>query len=236
MKVGTLLLRGTIGGCFVGHGVQKLFGAQGGAGLKGTAQFFEEGLGIKPGLAQAAVAGVAETGGGLGLVLGYHTPLAASAVVAAMTTAIQKVHGKNGWSVQDGGFEYNAVLIAGAIAIAETGPGFLSLDALRGKQRKGVLWAAFAVAAGVGGAAASHAASQYFGGGISPVETGAAEPSPEVAPIVEPEPMSAQASIEEALAEAPEDPLPLETLVQEPAADELPINPVSPDAPIEPGV
>jgi hypothetical protein len=89
-----------------------------------------------------------------------------------MTTAIQKVHGKNGWNIQNGGFEYNAVLIAAAFAIAEQGPGFLSLDALRGKQRKGLGWGLFALGAGVGGAYASHAASGYFGGG-SPLEAGA---------------------------------------------------------------
>ena len=165
MKLGILALRVTIGGFFVGHGSQKLVGAQGGPGLKATGKHFEEAFGIKPGLAQATVAAVSETAGGLGLVLGYHTPLAASAVVGSMTTAIQKVHGKNGWNVQNGGFEYNAVLIAAAVAIAEQGPGFLSLDALRGKQHKGIFWGVFALGAGVGGAFASHAVSGYFGGG-----------------------------------------------------------------------
>ncbi len=229
MKIGTLALRATIGTYFVGHGAQKLFGAQGGAGLKGTAQFFEEGLGIKPGLAQAAVAGVAETGGGLGLVLGYHTPLAASAIVGAMTTAIQKVHGKNGWNIQDGGFEYNTLLIAGAFAIAESGPGFLSLDALRGKQRKGIFWGAFALGAGVAGAAASHAVSEYFGGGALQEAV-----DPESAPAGDPETFSEPpATVEEALAEAPDEPLAVETLLAEPIA-EVPLYPVSEDLPAEP--
>jgi putative oxidoreductase len=195
MKIGTLVLRGTIGGFFVGHGAQKLFGVAGGHGLKGTAELFE-GLGLKPGIAQAAVAGVAETGGGLGLLLGYHTPLASSAVVGAMTTAIQRVHGKNGWNTQAGGYEYNAVLIAGALAIAEAGPGVLSLDALRGKQRSGIRWAAFALGAGLAGAAASSAASSYFGGSAVP----------------EPAPVSEPVTVEEAESEAAGQPLPLEPL------------------------
>jgi putative oxidoreductase len=208
MKIGILALRVTIGGFFVGHGAQKLFGAQGGPGLKATAQFFDEGLGIKPGLAQAAVAGVAETAGGVGLVLGYHTPLAASTVVASMTTAIQKVHGKNGWNSQNGGFEYNAVLIAGAVAIAETGPGFLSLDALRGKQHKGLVWGAFALGAGVAGAFASHTASGYFGGGATPEAVTPATASETISDppaSVEAEPVGEPTTVEEAAAAAPAD-------------------------------
>jgi putative oxidoreductase len=239
MKIGTLALRVTIGGFFVGHGAQKLFGAQGGAGLKGTAQFFEEGLGIKPGLAQAAVAGASELGGGVGLVLGYHTPLAASAVVGSMTTAIQKVHGKNGWNIQDGGFEYNAVLIAGALAIAEQGPGFLSLDALRGKQHKGIFWGAFALGAGVAGAAASHAASGYFGGGAP---AGAAVEAEDPAPISEPpasvapEPLSQPGTLEAALAETPGEPLVVEPLAVDAGVEPLSVDPADDDFPSEPEV
>jgi putative oxidoreductase len=195
MKIGTLLLRATIGGFFVGHGVQKLFGLAGGHGLKATAQAFE-GMGLRPGIVHASAAGIAETGGGIGLLLGYRTPLAASAVVATMTTAIQKVHGKNGWSMQDGGFEYNAVLIAGAVALAEQGPGALSLDALRGKQRSGLAWGAFALGAGVAGGTAANAAAGYFGGSAPPESA----PTPE------------SVTAAEAESEASDAPLPLEPL------------------------
>lgn len=241
MKIGTLALRVTIGGFFVGHGSQKLFGAQGGAGLKGTAQFFEEGLGIKPGLAQAAVAGAAEMGGGVGLVLGYHTPLAASAVVGSMTTAIQKVHGKNGWNIQDGGFEYNAILIAAAFAIAEAGPGFLSLDALRGKQRKGILAGAFALGAGVAGAYASHAASGYFGGGTPAAMAGSTDSVAEDAPAGGPDPISTPISLEDVVAETADGPILVESLpvdpdLMDPAGDEPLVEPTSLDTPPEPGI
>jgi putative oxidoreductase len=255
MKIGTLALRVTIGGFFVGHGSQKLFGAQGGPGLKATGHHFEKTFGIKPGLAQAAVAGAAETGGGLGLLLGYHTPLAASAVVGSMITAVQKVHGKNGWNVQNGGFEYNALIIAGAFTIAESGPGFLSLDALRGQQRKGIIWGLFALGAGAGGAFASHAVSNYFGGG-SPlaeavveaaenvteavtesahnVSDAVAESAQTVADAVPAEgskPISAQASIEDALTEVPGQPT-----VAEPVPVKSPVDPESPEGPLKPGI
>jgi putative oxidoreductase len=183
MKIGRLLLRATVGGFFVGHGTQKLFGAFDGHGLKETASSFES-MGIRPGKVQAIMAGVGETAGGAGVALGYRTPLASSAVVAAMLTAIQKVHGKNGPWAQKGGFEYNAVLAAAAVALAEVGPGPISLDALRGKERVGTKWAVLAIALGTAGAAASHLLSE-------------ANPAPAegpVEPIAQPTPAAVTAS------------------------------------------
>ncbi len=48
MKIGRLLLRLSVGGFFVGHGTQKLFGWFGGHGLQATAESFEQ-LGLRPG-------------------------------------------------------------------------------------------------------------------------------------------------------------------------------------------
>jgi putative oxidoreductase len=59
MKIGRLLLRLTVGGFFIGHGTQKLFGWFGGHGLEATGGFFEQ-LGLRPGKRHAAAAGVAE--------------------------------------------------------------------------------------------------------------------------------------------------------------------------------
>lgn len=155
MKLGRLLLRATVGGLFVGHGTQKLFGWFGGQGLEGTGRFFET-LGMRPGPLQATAAGAAEAGGGAGLLLGFQTPLASSALIATMLTAIKRVHFKNGPWVSNGGFEYNAVLIAVAVALAELGPGPISIDALRGTEHSGLVWGLGALAAGAGGAAAAH--------------------------------------------------------------------------------
>ena len=66
MKVGRLLLRAAVGGFFIGHGTQKLFGWFGGQGLKPSAEHFE-GMGLKPGIVHAGAAGAAETLGGAGL-------------------------------------------------------------------------------------------------------------------------------------------------------------------------
>ncbi len=151
MRIGRLLLRLVVGGFFFGHGTQKLLGWFGGGGLEGTAEAFEN-LGLRPGKIHASAAGVTEAGGGTLLLLGLEMPLAAAMLTATMLTAIRTVHGRNGPWASNGGYEYNVVLIAVAIALAEIGPGPLSLDALRGHERAGASWALAALGAGAIGA------------------------------------------------------------------------------------
>ncbi len=152
MKIGRLLLRATVGGFFVGHGTQKLYGWFGGHGLQATGEGFEQ-LGLRPGRAHALAAGSAEAGGGALLLAGFATPLAAAVLTATMLTAIRTVHLKNGPWAGNGGYEYNVVLIAAVLALADAGPGGLSLDAALGRERKGSGWALAALGAGVIGAA-----------------------------------------------------------------------------------
>jgi putative oxidoreductase len=156
MKIGRLLLRLVVGGLFVGHGTQKLFGWFGGNGLDSTAQSFEQ-LGLRPGRANALAAGAAEAGGGTLLALGLATPLASTVLISTMLTAIHRVHGKNGPWLTNGGYEYNVVLIAAALLLAELGPGGLSLDAARGRERSGSALALAVLGAGALGAIGSHA-------------------------------------------------------------------------------
>jgi putative oxidoreductase len=155
MKIGRLLLRLSVGGFFVGHGTQKLFGWFGGHGIEPTAQMFES-LGMRPGRRNAIAAGAAEAGGGAALALGLATPLAAGAITSVMLTAIHRVHLKNGPWVTNGGYEYNAVLIAVVLALAELGPGPLSLDHALGQERSGLGWGLAAAAIGAAGAAGAH--------------------------------------------------------------------------------
>lgn len=155
MKVGRLLLRAAVGSAFIGHGTHKLFGWFGGRGLKGTADVFES-MGLKPGIVQASAAGAAETFGGAGILLGYRTPLASASIISVMLTAINRVHLKNGPWATNGGYEYNVVLAAAAAALAESGPGSLSLDALRGKEKSGAKWGLFSLLLGAAGAAGAH--------------------------------------------------------------------------------
>jgi putative oxidoreductase len=150
MDIALLVLRVVVGLFFAGHGAQKLFGSFGGHGLAGTAGFMES-LGMTPGRRHATAAGAAEFVGGILLVLGLITPLGSALVIAVMVVAIATVHVKNGPWVTDGGFEYNAVLIAAAFALAGAGPGEISLDDLIGwmPDITGTGWAFLALAAGV---------------------------------------------------------------------------------------
>jgi putative oxidoreductase len=157
MRIGRLLLRAVMGGLFVGHGTQKLFGWFGGQGLDATARGFEH-LGLRPGRRNAIAAGSAETAGGALLALGLETPLAASVLTATMLTAIHRVHWEKGPWLTNGGYEYNLVLIAAALALVDAGPGALSLDRARGRERTGLGWTLAALGAGVVGAAGSYAA------------------------------------------------------------------------------
>src|SRR5918999_1672277 len=108
MEIGRLVARLVIGGLFVGHGTQKLFGWFGGPGLEGTEQMMGA-LEMRPARANALAAGLSETAGGALLVAGAATPAAASSLIGTMFTAIEKVHRPKGvWAAQ-GGWEYNAV-------------------------------------------------------------------------------------------------------------------------------
>ena len=153
MKLGTLLVRLLVGGLFVGHGTQKLFGWFGGHGRAGTAGFFES-IGLGPGDRNAVAAGASEAAGGAMLAAGLATPLAASLISGPMITAIRSVHAPNGPWVTNSGWEYNAVLLAAVFAVADTGPGTVSLDHALGIERSGPGWALLQLAAAAAGSAA----------------------------------------------------------------------------------
>lgn len=153
MSVGALAVRVVIGGLFVGHGMQKLAGWFGGPGLEGTDKMMEA-LDLHPTRRNAFLSAATETVCGGMLVAGLATPVAAAGLVGSMITAIRTVHGPKGPWNSNGGWEYNAVLVASLFALVESGPGAVSLDAARGRARGGLGWAVGALAAG---AAASTA-------------------------------------------------------------------------------
>ena len=140
MTAGRLIARLTIGGLFVGHGTQKLFGWFGGHGPDATAETMEK-LELRPGRRHALAAGISETGGGALLALGALTPAAAAMLSGTMFTAIRKVHFKKGLWNTGGGYEYNLTLIATLAALVEAGPGSPSLDRRLGIERTGSRWA-----------------------------------------------------------------------------------------------
>jgi putative oxidoreductase len=141
MEFAMILLRLVAGLAVAAHGAQKLFGSFGGGGLSGTRGFFT-GLGFRTPLAMAIAAGVGELAGGLLFALGLATPLATLALVVVMLNAIGTVHWRKGFFNSAGGYEYNLLVIATALAVTAGGPGRFSLDAAFGwtEQISGPWW------------------------------------------------------------------------------------------------
>jgi putative oxidoreductase len=109
-----LVIRIIVGVIFIAHGAQKLFGAFGGPGLAGVVKMM--------GTVGYLVA-IGEFFGGLGLVFGFLSRFSAAAITVIMIGAIVMVHGKNGFFLQQSGFEYNLALIGLLLPILIAGPG-----------------------------------------------------------------------------------------------------------------
>ena len=128
--LGLLVLRCAVGLLLAGHGAQKLLGWFGGHGVPAVAAWFDA-IGFRPGRPMAIVAGAVELVGGLLLVLGLLTPLAAAAVVGTMVVAATTHRGRGVWATS-GGYELALVYGILATALALGGPGEASVDALLG--------------------------------------------------------------------------------------------------------
>ena len=133
-NVALLALRLTLGAVFLGHGAQKSFGAFGGPGFAAASGFIGS-LGLRPARFWTVLAVGGELLAGLLFLLGLLTPVAGLLVLGTMAVAIAKVHGPKGFFVQNGGYEYNLVLIIAALAVALVGPGAFSLDHVLGLSR-----------------------------------------------------------------------------------------------------
>lgn len=129
-----LIIRVVLGIIFFAHGAQKVLGWFGGHGLKGTVGFMTS-MGLPAPIAYMVC--FFEFLGGLGLIVGLLTRLAALAVAIVMVGAIATVHAKNGffvnWEMEPGkghGFEVNLAYLAMASALILEGGGGLALDQL----------------------------------------------------------------------------------------------------------
>jgi putative oxidoreductase len=150
MDLGLLILRVVFGLTLTAHSLQKLFGWFEGPGISGTAQMMEK-LGFRPPRLQAVTASLVEGSAGLGLAAGFLTPLAAAAFISVMFVAIVSVHLPKGFFNQNGGFEYTLALAVGALAVAFTGPGAISVDAALGIDWSGPSWGVTALVLGLAG-------------------------------------------------------------------------------------
>lgn len=130
-KYGALLLRVTLGMLFLVHAGLKLFVF----GPAGTVGFFAS-LGLPAALAYLTM--TVEILGGLALIAGFYTRIAAIVVMPVLLGAIATVHGANGFFFNDagGGWEYpafwsvallvQALIGDGAYALRPTGVGVAS--------------------------------------------------------------------------------------------------------------
>lgn len=123
----TVTLRVPIGIILAAHGGQKLFGWFGGYGLEGTGQFMAS-VGLNPGYVMALLAGSAEFFGGLGLILGLLTRLAAAVSAVTMLVALFVVHWGNGFFLDSHGIEYALALLSATVTLILMGGGRYSLD------------------------------------------------------------------------------------------------------------
>jgi putative oxidoreductase len=157
MDVGLLIIRLVAGGFVAAHGVQKLTYLWGGGGLTASIEEFRND-GFIGGWATALLAGGTQVGAGIGLAAGLLTPLMAAGVTGVMTVAVTVKLPKGFWAQHDG-YEYPAFLALTAIAIAWTGPGRYSLDAIAGLTRHWTTWPAVAATViGIGAALAMRLA------------------------------------------------------------------------------
>lgn len=128
----TVILRVVLGIVFFAHGSQKMLGWFGGYGFSGTMAYFTGTAHIPAVFAFLAI--VAEFFGGLGLIFGFLTRIAAFGISVNMLVAIATVHGVVGffmnWTdTQKGeGFEYHLLVLAMTVFLMIRGAGAFSLD------------------------------------------------------------------------------------------------------------
>lgn len=125
------LLRLALGVVIFPHGIQKTLGWFGGAGFHRTMAFFTQ-SGIPAVFAFLAIC--AEFLGGLGLIVGFLSRIAAFGIICVMLVAVFRVHLANGFFMnwagnQKGeGFEFHILAIGIGLAILIRGAGALSVD------------------------------------------------------------------------------------------------------------
>jgi len=128
----TAILRLVLGVVFFAHGAQKMLGWFGGLGFSGTMGFFTGALHIPAPFALLAIA--AEFFGGLGLIVGLLTRIAAFGIAVNMVVAIATVHSAFGFfmnwkGTQKGeGFEYHLLVLAITAFLMIRGAGAFSID------------------------------------------------------------------------------------------------------------
>ncbi|MBX0301118.1 DoxX family protein [Cryobacterium sp. 1639] len=125
-----LVLRLAVGAVFIAHGAQKVFVY----GFAGTSGSFAD-MGVPLAEVAGPVVALLELIGGVLLVLGLGTRIAAAALAVDMLVATLLVHLTAGIFVAEGGYELTLVLGATAVALVLAGAGRYSVDAALAQRR-----------------------------------------------------------------------------------------------------
>ena len=135
--------RQVLGIVFFAHGSQKVLGWFGGYGFSGTMGAFTTRMGIPAPFAFLAI--MAEFLGGLGLILGFLSRIAAFGIFCNMLVAVLLVHRHfgffaNWYGNQPGeGIEYHLLAMAFAVLIMTNGAGAFSVDSALSESKNPAL-------------------------------------------------------------------------------------------------
>lgn len=128
-----LFTRVALGVILAAHGWQKFTDP----GLEGASAAFGK-MGVPAAEIAAPLAATTELVGGIALVLGVLTPIAAALNGLIMIGAFVLVHAGNGLFVTGGGYELVLAILAGLVTLAALGAGRFSVDhALADRSRRG---------------------------------------------------------------------------------------------------
>ncbi len=164
-----LVLRVALGAIFIAHGGQKLFWF----GIAGTTDAFVQ-MGVTMPAVTAPAVSAMELLGGLALVAGLFTRLAALGIAVVMLGAMLFVHLPAGFFLPNG-IEFALMNFAAAVALALMGGGTYSVDGKRSASRRRRRDATAEVPASLGAPAANPPSPAE---GVEPMATPSNE-SPE---------------------------------------------------------
>jgi putative oxidoreductase len=122
MALGFTIVRVIVGIVFIAHGAQKLFGF----GIAGVIGGFGQ-YGVPLPTISAPLVTFVELLGGIALLLGLFTRIAAILLAIDMLGAIVFVHFKGGFFLP-AGYEYPLTLLAVMVALAIGGPGEYAIE------------------------------------------------------------------------------------------------------------
>lgn len=131
-NVVALILRFTLGGVILVHGLQKTLGWFDGPGFEGAMGF----LGGRFGAPVAFLVILAESLGAFSLMLGFITRICAAGIGVVMAGAMVLVHWQNGFFASNGGFEFHILAMSIALCLVIRGGGAFSIDELLMEKRR----------------------------------------------------------------------------------------------------